>query len=75
MKWPCRMQGSINKIDGKIARVDRIFEGAGDVRAAALITLAKRKDKGSPWYGDAIEVITPLGQTVIVEVPWPEIIG
>lgn len=75
MKWPCDMVGRINVQSGAVRVVRRRFDGAGDVRAAALAELAKRRDGGAPWYGDAVLVTTPLGQTVIVDVPYPEEIG
>jgi len=71
MNWECRLYGKINIQSGAIRRVDRKFDGSGDVYAAALRELSKRKDQGEPWYGDAVTVITPLGQKLIVEVPYP----
>jgi len=74
MKFACFMYGNINTIDGKRKTVRRYFDGAGDVYQLALQELQKRKDKGYPWKGDAVNVITPLGQKVIVEVPWEDYI-
>ena len=71
-EWPCEMDGRINIQSGAVRVVRRRFNGAGDVRAAALAELHKRKDGGAPWYGDAVRVITPLGHVVIVDVPYPE---
>lgn len=65
----CFMYGEVHTMDGKRKMVRRYFDGSGNVYAAALQELYKRKDKGSPWRGDAVNVITPLGQRVIVEVP------
>jgi hypothetical protein len=74
MIWPCRLKGRINVQSGAIRRVNRLFDGAGDVNAAAREVLAKRKDKGSPWYGDdTVTLTTPLGQRVQVDIPWPEV--
>ena len=55
-------------MDKKRKTVRRYFDGAGDVYAAAITELRKRKDKGDPWKGDAVNVITPLGQKVVVEI-------
>lgn len=71
MKWECQLIGKINTIDGKVRTVNRYFDGSGDVVSKARECLAKRKDKGAPWYGDAVMVITPLSQRVIVDIPWP----
>lgn len=69
MKWRCYMYGSINTIDGRKVTVNSYFDGAGDVHQAAIRELAKQKDGGAPWKGDAVKVITPLGQRVIVDIP------
>lgn len=71
MKWPCLLIGRTHLPSGRVRTVDRLFDGAGDVKAKAMAELAKRRDKGAPWYGDAVTVITPLGQRVIVEIQWP----
>jgi hypothetical protein len=73
MIWPCRLEGRINIQSGAIRRVSRLFDGAGGVEPAARHALAKRKDGGSPWYGDAVTVTTPLGEKVQVDIPWPEV--
>ena len=71
MNWECRLYGKINIQSGAIRRVNRRFDGSGDVCAAALRELFRRQDGGEPWYGDAVTVVTPLGQKVIVYVPYP----
>lgn len=70
--WVCLMRGRIHSQDGRLHVVNRFFDGSGDIKAAARACLAQRKDKGAPWYGDAVEVTTPLGTHVTVDVPWPE---
>lgn len=71
MIWQCSLSGRIRLPNGKVRTVERFFDGAGDVRGKALEELQRRKDRGSPWYGDFVYVTTPLGQLVIVNVPWP----
>jgi len=71
--WICRLVGRTHTQDGKLHRVERLFDGGGDVEGKARACLAQRRDRGAPWYGDAVHVITPLGQCVTVEIPWPEV--
>ena len=68
-RW--RLYGRIHTQDRKEHVVDRSFEGSGDPRTLALRELAKRPDKGAPWYGDAVTIRTPEGQEIVVDVPWP----
>ena len=72
MKWPCLLEGEINIPSGAKRVVRRRFDGAGDVRGKALAELRRRSDGGAPWFGDTVMVTTPLGQRVVVNVPWPE---
>jgi len=71
MRWDCLLFGRIHLPNGKIREVHRYFDGGGDVKNKAIAELLKRRDRGSPWYGDAVYVLTPLGKKIIVDVPWP----
>lgn len=66
--------GDVTKIDGRRAKCRRRFDGSGtlsQMRSAAIEELHKRKDNGSPWYGDSVHVVTPNGYEVEVEISWP----
>ena len=69
--FPCFLVGRINIQSGKVRKVHRCFDGSGDIKTKALECLQRRIDNGTPWYGDAVIAITPLGQRVSVDVPWP----
>lgn len=66
-----RLVGEINIASGAVRKVDRRFNGLGALENAVISELQKRRDSGSPWYGDAINVIKPNGEIVSVNVPWP----
>jgi hypothetical protein len=71
MDWICTLHGRVRTADGRRHVVRRSFDAAGDVHASALACLRQRADRGAPWYGDSVRVVTPLGQTTTIYVPWP----
>jgi len=78
--WRCQIVGKVNKIDGSVAKVNRWFDGQAYLdhtfpsdfvlQGLVIKELEKRKDKGFPWCGDAVNVITPSGMTHIIEIPY-----
>jgi hypothetical protein len=65
MLWPITVYAETYTPSGKRVRMLRREEGAGDVEAAMLRALGKRKDNGYPFLGCEIRAVTPLGQRVI----------
>jgi len=51
------------KQNGRHATIDRTVEGYGDLAGAVYRALQSRPDRGRPWWGDEITVITPLFKT------------
>lgn len=75
MRPPLRqyyLSGRIHTRDGRVHTLGRWFHiTLDDVKGSALKELARRRDKGAPWYGDAVVVYAPTGRSIVVEVPWP----
>lgn len=71
--------GEARRPDGSVARMCRVMLSTPvHCRADALALLAKRRDRGAPWYGDQIRVyadgpgaLSSLYSSVSVDVPWP----
>lgn len=71
--WPCRLTGATMGSNRRPVDLDRALPGpwastAGMARAV-LAALARRKDGGRPFVGDAVKVLDPLGRswTFIIE--------
>jgi len=62
-EWPVRVFGKTYGSDNKPVVIDRTIEGLGkEPIDAALCAFKLRKDKGYPFLGDSVTVITPIGQ-------------
>jgi len=81
--WNYTIVGKIHQMDLKVAKVNRRFKFRylvekdssvwlkRKLQDAVIKELEKRSDKGYPWFGDAVEVITPTC-TLTMCVPYPE---
>ncbi len=60
MKWQCRIMGVTHGWNGRKITLDRTFEGAGNLKKFAIEALRKRRDKGVPFIGASVTVLTPI---------------
>lgn len=58
--WRCRLMAAETFPDGRQRKIDKAFDGSGDVYAAATAALRSRRDKGRGWEGCGAMIYTPL---------------
>ena len=68
--WNCRFTVNTTGPDGRHHRLEFYFDGLGDVEGRALAAFEKRSRKPWLYRGEEAHVLTPLGQTCRVLIPW-----
>ena len=62
-QWPVRVFGKTYGSNLKPVRMDRLLEGLGKEPLDIVLEAFKcRKDKGYPFLGDSVMVVTCIGQ-------------
>ena len=66
-----RVCGKVTQMDGTTASLSRVlYSTPRSLEADVRALIAKRKDRGFPWFGDALYATDPNNEKHTILIPW-----